>query len=73
MANRVAVTGMGAVTALGGDLPTVWRRLLAGDNGITRIRAFDASDYTCKVAAEAATRVAARMVATRSFPAARRP
>jgi 3-oxoacyl-[acyl-carrier-protein] synthase II len=40
------------VTALGRDLPTVWRRLLAGDNGIERIRSFDASQYTCKVAAE---------------------
>ena len=52
--NRVAITGMGMVTALGRDLPTVWRRLLAGDCGIAPIRSFDASEYPCKVAAEVA-------------------
>ncbi|MBI2816875.1 MAG: beta-ketoacyl-[acyl-carrier-protein] synthase family protein [Acidobacteria bacterium] len=50
--NRVVITGMGMITALGWDLPTVWRRLLAGDNGIGLIRSFDASAYPCKVAAE---------------------
>ncbi len=50
--HRVVITGIGMVTALGGDLPTVWRRLLAGENGIGPIRSFDASEYPCKVAAE---------------------
>ena len=50
--HRVVVTGMGLTTALGPDLATVWPRLLAGDNGITRITYFDASQYTCQVAAE---------------------
>lgn len=50
--HRVVVTGMGLTTALGADLPAVWRRLIAGDNGIGPIRVFDASEYSCKVAAE---------------------
>ena len=49
---RVVVTGMGMVTALGENLPAVWRRLLAGENGIAPISFFDASEYSCKVAAE---------------------
>jgi len=40
------------VTALGADVPTTWRRLVAGDNGIRPISYFDASQYACHVAAE---------------------
>lgn len=49
---RVAITGMGLVTSLGGDLPTTWARLLAGETGIGPISYFDATDYGCRVAAE---------------------
>jgi 3-oxoacyl-[acyl-carrier-protein] synthase II len=49
---RVVITGMDLVTALGGDVSTVWRRLLAGENGIDTISCFDASQYACRVAAE---------------------
>jgi 3-oxoacyl-(acyl-carrier-protein) synthase len=34
---RVAITGMSVATALGFDLETFWRRLLAGDCGIQRL------------------------------------
>lgn len=37
---RVAVTGLGAVTPLGLDVPTLWRRLLAGESGVGFIRDF---------------------------------
>src|ERR1051326_8363717 len=50
--HRVVITGMGMVSALGGNLSENWRRLLAGENGIAPIQAFDASAYPCKVAAE---------------------
>lgn len=49
---RVAITGLGLVTALGQDLPTVWGRLVAGEHGIGPITYFDASQYACRVAAE---------------------
>jgi 3-oxoacyl-[acyl-carrier-protein] synthase II len=49
---RVAVTGIGAVTPLGLDAPSTWRAALAGESGIDWIRAFDASDFEVRVAAE---------------------
>ena len=55
---RVAVTGVGLLTALGRDAATSWRRLIAGENGIRRIGHFDPAQYSCKVAAEASGLVA---------------
>jgi len=49
---RVAVTGLGAVTPLGNDARSTWAAALAGTSGIDWIRAFDASGYTVRVAAE---------------------
>jgi len=40
VARRVAVTGLGAITPLGNDVPTFWRRLLAGESGVGFIRDF---------------------------------
>jgi 3-oxoacyl-[acyl-carrier-protein] synthase II len=48
----VVITGMGMSTALGPDLPTCWRRLLAGDNGIAPLSFWDPSEYNTKVVAE---------------------
>ena len=31
---RVVVTGLGAVTPVGNDIPAFWENLLAGKNGI---------------------------------------
>ncbi len=39
-------------TSLGPDLSTCWRRLLAGENGVTRSTFWDPSEYPSKVAAE---------------------
>ena len=47
---RIVVTGMGVVTPLGIGVSHVWRRLLAGDSGITSIQSFDASGLACKIA-----------------------
>jgi 3-oxoacyl-[acyl-carrier-protein] synthase II len=49
---RVAVTGLGAVTPLGNDAATTWRAAVDGRSGIDWIRAFDASKYPVKIAAE---------------------
>ena len=47
---RIVVTGMGVVTTLGIGVSHVWRRLLAGDSGITSLQSFDASDLACQIA-----------------------
>jgi 3-oxoacyl-[acyl-carrier-protein] synthase II len=51
-ARRVVVTGVGAVTPLGLDVPTLWSALLAGRSGIRRIKSFDASAFDTKIAGE---------------------
>jgi 3-oxoacyl-[acyl-carrier-protein] synthase II len=48
----VVITGMGMSTSLGPDLPTCWRRLLAGDNGIATLSFWDPAEYSTKVVAE---------------------
>ncbi len=50
--NRVVVTGLGAVTALGPDVPTLWEHLLQGKSGVRRITQFDASNFPCQIAGE---------------------
>ncbi|MEA1938851.1 MAG: beta-ketoacyl-ACP synthase II, partial [Pseudomonadota bacterium] len=46
---RVVVTGFGTVCPLGADVETAWRRLIAGENGISRITRFDVGDIASKV------------------------
>jgi 3-oxoacyl-[acyl-carrier-protein] synthase II len=50
---RVVVTGLGAVTPLGSDVPTYWRRLVAGESGVGPITSFDASGLNSRIAGEA--------------------
>ena len=49
---RVVVTGAGAVTPLGLDVPSTWRSLVAGRSGIDRISTFDADAYPVNIAGE---------------------
>ena len=49
---RVVVTGLGALTPIGSDAPSTWRAAVSGDSGIDFIRAFDASEFPVRVAAE---------------------
>ena len=49
---RVVITGLGAVTPLGNDLPTTWRALLAGKSGVGLITRFDASGLPIRIAGE---------------------
>ncbi|MFG1431479.1 beta-ketoacyl-ACP synthase II [Xanthobacter sp. V2C-8] len=48
---RVVVTGLGMVTPLGCGVEPTWRRLLAGESGVTAVTHFDVSDLACKIAA----------------------
>jgi len=49
---RVVVTGLGAVTPIGNDAPSTWRAAVAGESGVDFIRAFDASGFPVRIAAE---------------------
>ena len=49
---RAVVTGLGAITPVGKTAPETWRAAVAGESGIDWIRAFDASEFPVRVAAE---------------------
>ncbi|MDU4697700.1 MULTISPECIES: beta-ketoacyl-ACP synthase II [Paenibacillus] len=51
MKHRVVVTGMGVVTALGHELDTLWSNLVQGKSGVSRVEAFDVSEYPTQIAA----------------------
>jgi 3-oxoacyl-[acyl-carrier-protein] synthase II len=52
MRRRVVITGMGAITPLGHSVASMWQALLEGQSGIGPIRAFDATTFPTKFAAE---------------------
>ncbi len=49
---RVVVTGMGCVSALGGDVASTWSGLVAGTSGIRRIAAWDPSRLDSQMSGE---------------------
>jgi 3-oxoacyl-[acyl-carrier-protein] synthase II len=51
---RVVVTGLGATTPLGGDVPRTWDGLLAGKSGVRKIETDWAADLPVQIAAQAA-------------------
>ena len=50
--SRVVVTGMGAITPAGNDVPTMWEALKEGRSGVGPITHFDASELNTQIAAE---------------------
>ncbi|MEE2829337.1 MAG: beta-ketoacyl-[acyl-carrier-protein] synthase family protein [Myxococcota bacterium] len=48
----VVVTGMGAVTPLGGNLSETWQGLVAGHSGVRTIDRFDASGFSTRFAGQ---------------------
>ncbi|MGO9208033.1 MAG: beta-ketoacyl-ACP synthase II [Candidatus Limnocylindrales bacterium] len=64
---RVVVTGLGAVTPLGADLPTTWDRLIVGESGVRAISSVDASRLDCRIAGEALEADPARVLDRKSI------
>lgn len=52
MTRRVVVTGLGAVTPVGNDVPSTWEALLAGRSGVGHITLFDTSRFDVDVGGE---------------------
>src|SRR5262249_22994868 len=49
---RVVITGLGALTPIGNDVPTYWHNLLAGTSGVAPITQFDTSAFKVHFAGE---------------------
>ena len=49
---RVAITGLGAVTPIGNNVPDYWRGLIGGRNGIAPITQFDTAAFKVHFAGE---------------------
>ncbi len=52
MARRVVVTGLGAVTPLGLDIPSTWKAAVGGRSGIGPVSLVDAGDLAVRIAGE---------------------
>ncbi len=53
MRRRIAITGLGAICALGGDVPAIWAAMQAGTSGIGPIRGIPTERLSASIAAEA--------------------
>ena len=49
---RVVVTGLGAVSPVGLNVPDMWQSLIAGRSGVDYISSFDTASFDAKIAAE---------------------
>jgi 3-oxoacyl-[acyl-carrier-protein] synthase II len=49
---RVFITGLGAITPIGNDVPTFWQNLTAGVSGAGSITAFDSTDFPIHISCE---------------------
>ena len=49
---RVVVTGLGIVNSLGVGVKENWKRIVAGDSGISAIESFDVTDLPAKIAGQ---------------------
>ncbi len=52
MSRRVVVTGLGAVTPVGNNVPDMWKNMLDGVCGIDTIKKFDTDGLAVKIAGE---------------------
>jgi len=49
---RAVITGLGAITPIGLDVPSFWPAALAGKNGVSNISNFDTEGHTVTIAGE---------------------
>jgi 3-oxoacyl-[acyl-carrier-protein] synthase II len=49
---RVVVTGLGLICGVGNTSSEVWKNIVAGKSGVTKITHFDAGNFACQIAAE---------------------
>lgn len=52
MNRRVVVTGMGAISPLGLDVPSLWEGIVQARSAVGRITQFDPTAFSCQIAAE---------------------
>ena len=52
MSRRVVVTGLGCISPVGNDVPTMWANVLSGNSGVGYITHYDTTSFKCKIAAE---------------------
>ena len=64
---RVAVTGLGAITAIGADAPSLWRNMLAGVHGMRAITLFDTTEYRCRNGSEIPAELLAAQMKARNL------
>jgi len=50
--SRVVITGIGWITPMGHSIEGVWKRLLAGESGISKTTIFDAGTFPTSISAE---------------------
>lgn len=49
---RIVITGMGAISPLGNDVPTLWNAIKRGESGVGLVTLFDTSEFETHFAAE---------------------
>ena len=49
MARRVVVTGIGLICAVGHTSTEVWRNIIAGKSGVTKITSFDTANLPARL------------------------
>ncbi len=52
MTRRVVITGMGTISPLGHDVPTLWKNVLAGTSGVSATQLFDARTFPSTFSAQ---------------------
>lgn len=69
---RVVITGLGVVSPNGIGKDEFWSNLIAGRSAVDFIKAFDASQYPCKIAAEVKSFAARQFLSARTAKTAAR-